>query len=147
MTAGYKSPQFLRAVVDTLLPGETAKPSGRAALPSGSAAGLDPATYAKVARSALEAIVDAAGGASAFVRAAEADRIAVLRDVERKLPVPFRTLLAPVLADYYESRAVIAAFGWRAEPPQPRGHPLPPADEETHRRLDRVRQRGKLWRG
>jgi hypothetical protein len=146
MTAAYKTPEFLRAVLDTLLPGESADPPVPAALPSGSAAGVDPATYAKAARPALEAILRAAGSTSAFAAASDADRIAMLRNVERELPGPFRTLLAPLLADYYESPAVIAAFGWRPDPPQPRGHTLPPADEATHRRLDRVRQRGKLWR-
>jgi hypothetical protein len=147
MTAAYRAPEFLRAVLDTLLPGETSGPPGRAALPAGSAAGVDLATYAKVGRPALEAILRAAGGASAFAAAAEPDRIAALRKAECQLPGPFRTLLAPLLADYYESPAVLAAFGWRADPPQPHGHPLPPADEATHRRLDLVRQRGKLWRG
>lgn len=136
------TPEFLRAVVDTLLPGE----QGQAPLPSGSAAGVDLGKHAETVRSVLEAIAHAAGGGPAFARASEATRVAVLRSVEQELPDAFRALVTPVLADYYESPAVLIAFGWRAEPPQPQGYTLPPTDEGTLQRLDRVKQRVNLWR-
>ncbi len=140
------TPEFLRAVVDTLLPGEQGAAPGTAALPSGSAAGVDLAKYAAAARPVLDAIARAAGGDAAFATASEVVRAAALRSVERELPDAFRALITPVLTDYYESAAVLIAFGWRAEPPQPRGHTLPPTDEPTRQRLDRVRRRAKLWR-
>ncbi len=140
------TPEFLRAVVDTLLPGEQGDALGTVALPSGSAAGVDLANYAASARPVLDAIARAAGGAAAFATASEVVRAAALRSVERGLPDEFRSLVTPVLADYYESAAVLIAFGWRAEPPQPRGHAVPSTDEATHQRLDRVRRRAKLWR-
>ncbi len=140
------TPEFLRAVVDTLLPGEQGDAPGSVARPSGSAAGVDLAKYAAAARPVLEAIAHAAGGAAAFAGASESVRAAALRSVEQELPEAFRALVTPVLADYYESPAVLIASGWRAEPPQPRGHALPPTDEVTHQRLDRVKRRAKLWR-
>lgn len=141
------TPEFLRAVVDTLLPGEQGDAPGSVALPSGSAAGVDLANYATAARPVLDAIAPTAGGAPAFANASEAVRAAALRTVEQSLPAAFRTLVTLVLADYYESTAVLVAFGWGTEPPQPRGHALPPTDEATHQRLDRVKRRAKLWRG
>jgi len=137
------TPEFLRAVVDTLLPGE----QGDAPLPSGTAAGVDLSKYAAAARPVLEAIAHAGGGAPAFAGAPETARVAILRTVEQELPDAFRALVTSVLADYYESPAALIAFGWRAEPPQPRGHVLPPTDEATHQRLDRVKRRARLWRG
>jgi hypothetical protein len=140
------TPEFLRAVVDTLLPGEQGDAPGTVTLPSGSAAGVDLANYAAAARPALDAIARAAGGAAAFATASEVVRAAALRSVERELPDAFKALVTPVLADYYESAAVLIAFGWRPEPPQPQGHALRPTDEATHQWLDRVRRRAKLWR-
>jgi hypothetical protein len=139
------SPEFLRAVVDTLLPGAEAQP-GRAPLPSGSEAGLDLALYPGALRRVLDATAAAMGGATAFAGAAEGERVAVLRVVERDHPAAFRALVTALLADYCESPAVLTAFGWRTAPPQPEGHLVPEADAETGRRLDRVRQRAPLWR-
>jgi hypothetical protein len=136
------TPEFLRAVVDTLLPGE----QGRAPLASGSIAGVDLSKYVAAARPVLEAIAQAAGGVAAFAEASEATRVAALRTVEQELPDAFRAFVTSLLADYYESAAVIIAFGWRDEPPQPQGHVLPLTDEVTHQRLDRVRRRAKMWR-
>jgi hypothetical protein len=42
---------------------------------------------------------------------------------------------------------VLSAFGWTIEPPQPHGHALAEIDAETHAALERVRRRGKIWRG
>jgi len=141
------TPEFLQAVLDTLLPAERAAVSGGAILPSGSAAGIDLASHRRTAKPILDAIARAADGASAFVNAAEPARVEILRTVDREMPDAFRALIAQLLADYCESPSVLAAFGWRADPPQPQGHPLPRIDAATEQRLERVRQRGKIWRG
>ncbi|MBV9521469.1 MAG: hypothetical protein JO010_01665 [Alphaproteobacteria bacterium] len=141
------SPEFLRAIIDTLLPGMGAPEArGGMHLPSGSEAGIDLARHAASARPILDAIAVAAGGAAAFAGASEAARAAILRRVERDRPDPFRAFVTLVLAEYYETPAVLTALGWRAAPPQPMGHPLPAMDAETERRLDRVRRRAPLWR-
>jgi len=136
----------MSAVVDTLLPGDRGVPP----LPTGTAAGVT----AKLERLAagrdralrdlvLQAIANAAQGENAFVRANDAGRIASVRRVEAEIPGPFRALVALVLQDYYESEIVLLAMGWRAEPPQPEGHLLPPFDEAM---LEPVKRRGRMWR-
>ena len=134
------TPAFLRAVADTLLPGEAAAPRGETPLPAASAAGVS--IDAVQHREVLQAIAARAGG-SEFAAACEADRVAVLRVVEREHPATFRALVISALADYWESASTLAALGWRAEPPQPRGHALPAFDQS---RLAKVRERGHLWR-
>lgn len=141
------TPGFLGAVVDTLLPGDDGTPP----LPSGTAAGV----AAKLAEhivagrdrarhdAVLQAIASAARGEEAFVRADAPGRIASVRQVEAEMRGPFQGLVALVLQDYYESEAVLLAMGWRAEPPQPQGHVLPPFDETL---LEPVRRRGGTWR-
>jgi hypothetical protein len=141
------TPEFLGAVVDTLLPGDDdPKP-----LPSGTAAGV----AAKLAEhlvadrdragheAVLQAIASAARGEDAFVRANAAGRIASVRRVEDEMRGHFQALLAVVLQDYYEMEAVLLAMGWRAEPPQPQGHVLQPFDEAL---LEPVKRRGPMWR-
>ena len=132
------TPAFLAAVIDTLLPGDDA-------LPSGTRAGLDPAAYAGAHRAVFDAIAAQAGGPEAFVHADESARTAILRTIERT-PDAFRALLTIVLSDYYEAPAVLAALGWRSEPPQPAGYSIPPIDSSETAGLERVRQRNKLWR-
>jgi hypothetical protein len=139
------SPEFLRVVLDTLLPG-TAVEQGRAPVPSGTEAGIDLARHAETARAVLDAIATAAGSAATFAGATEAERVAILRTVERGDPESFRLLVTALLVEYYETPAVLTAFGWRASPPQPQGHAVPEADAETERRLERVRQRAPAWR-
>ena len=63
-----------------------------------------------------------AGGEAAFAAAGEPDRVSVLKAAERDHPAAFRALVVSVLADYCESGATLAALGWLADPPQPRGH-------------------------
>ena len=133
------TPEFLAAVLDTLLPGDEA-------LPSATQAGLDPAAYAGSHHAAFDVIAAQAGGAEAFLRTDDDRRAAALRTVERIAPDAFRALLTAVLSDYYEAPAVLAPLGWRSEPPQPAGHAVPTIDEPTTQRLDRIRRRGKLWR-
>jgi hypothetical protein len=131
------TPEFLAAVIDTLLPGD-------AVLPSGTNAGvaLAAGTHAAV----LEAVLAQAGGLDAFTRAAAPARAAALQAVERTHPEAFRALLVAALSDYYESAPVLASLGWRTDPPQPTGHTVPTMDAPTWKHLERVRQRDRLWR-
>jgi len=133
------TPEFLAAVIDTLLPGEEA-------LPCGTRAGLDPAAYASAHRAAFDAVAAQAGSDERFARADESARTAILNAVERALPDAFRALLVAVLSDYYEAPPVLAALGWRIDPPQPSGHAMPKLDDPTTERLERVGRRAKLWR-
>jgi hypothetical protein len=138
---------FLRAVVDTLLPGDDGAPP----LPTGSAAGVVDAlsAYLAEARNAtemhgvLDAIARRAGGEPGFIAFDAAARTAAVRAVEAEMQGAFGRLVARALEEYYDSDPVIVAMGWRLEPPQPRGHALPPFDE---RLLDPVRGRARLWR-
>jgi hypothetical protein len=132
------TPEFLAAVIDTLLPGDDV-------LPSGTRAGLDPAVYVEPHRTVFDAIAACAGGAEIFV-ADERARATILRTVERAAPDAFRSLLTAVLSDYYEAAPVLAALGWPSRPPQPTGHVVSPPDALTAERLERVRNRGALWR-
>ena len=133
------TPAFLAAVIDTLLPGD-------GVLPSGTRAGLDPAIHAGPHRDVFDAIAAQAGSFERFIQADESVRSVALTVVERTLPDAFRALLVAVLSDYYEASAVLTALGWRTDPPQPAGHALPSLDGPTAERLERVRQRNKLWR-
>jgi len=98
-------------------------------------------------RALFEAIGAQAGSSEAFLRADENTRNMAVRAVERTAPDAFRAFLTAVLSDYYEAPAALTALGWRVDPPQPSGHCVPAIDEPTTQRLDRVRRRGKLWRG
>jgi len=133
------TPEFLAAVIDTLLPGDDA-------LPSGTRAGLDPAAYAASHRAVFNAIAAFAGGGEVFVGADEGARIAALQAVEHTARAAFRTLLTSVLSDYYEAAPVLAVLGWPSRPPQPTGHSVSPPDALTAEQLERVRNRGTLWR-
>jgi len=133
------TPEFLTAVIDTLLPGDEA-------LQSATRAGLDPAVYARAHRTVFDAIAGQAGSNELFARADESARNAILKAVERALPDAFRALLVAVLSDYYEAPPVLAALGWRIDPPQPSGHAMPRLDGPTTERLERVGRRAKLWR-
>jgi hypothetical protein len=133
------TPEFLAAVIDMLLPGDDA-------LPSGTRAGLDPAAFVEPHRAVFDAIAAEVGGPAVFARTDECTRNAAVRAVERAAPDAFRTLLTAVLANYYEAPAVLAALGWRGEPPQPTGHRVAPFDNSGAERLERVRRRSKLWR-
>ena len=134
------SAAFLDAVLAALLPGEGIR------LPGGAAAGIDLLAYDGAA-SVLDLIAAAAGGEAAFLAALPAARHAALAAAEARSPEQFRRLLQPILADYLETPAVLAAFGGAATPPQPGGRPLAEMDSETRAALERVRARGRLWRG
>jgi hypothetical protein len=141
------TPAFLAAVIDTLLPDEQTAPAESAALPAGSMVGLDLDVYANAHRRVLGAIVAEAGGDELFLHADEATRATILRAVERAAPDAFRALLVTVLSDYYETPAVLAALGWRMDPPQPTGHAVPTPQDLAAGRLAFAQRRGKLWRG
>jgi len=132
---------FLEAVLDTILPSGAGM-----GLPSGSAAGLELGRQDAAASPVLRIVLAAAGGEESFLSASAEVRRATLEAAERQAPEAFRALLAVLLPDYYESEAVLNAFGWRAEPPQPQGHHVATMDEATGKALERVRRRGKIWR-
>ena len=137
---------FHEAVLDALLPGEEAPPSGRTALPSGRAVGIDLA-HSEAARPVLELIAAASGGEEAFLAAEPEQRRAAITAAEARMPDIFRRLLALILADYCETAEVLAAFGGATEPPQPGGQALPEMDAAAASALEKVRRRAKLWRG
>jgi hypothetical protein len=141
------TPAFVAAVADTLLPGDAGGSDGHPPLPPASRAAIDLAGIAKVHGAVFDAIARQAGTADAFSFAAEPARIAAVQSVERAMPEAFRALLAALLADYYESASVLAAMGWRSDPPQPSGHVMPEHGDAAVQRLDRVQARRKLWRG
>lgn len=123
------SPTLL-ALLDALLPGDPP-------LPPFSQAGIDPSQLTHTAHSILGAID---GMVFQINAAAEVQRVAQIR------PDEFRVLLNQALAAYYQAPSVQAALGWRSEPPQPAGHRLSTGDESAWQLLDKVRQRGRLWR-
>jgi hypothetical protein len=136
-------PEFLSAVVDTLLPGG----SDTSPLPSGTAAGVTEKLAQRLVGAAreviLEAIASAAGGEDAFLRLSSDDRATTLGRVEAEMRGSFQAFVTLLLQDYYEAEIVLLAMGWRAEPPQPRGHLLPEFDEAL---LAPVKRRGRMWR-
>ena len=141
------TPEFLRAVLDTLIPGETVPgESDLPALPSGSAAGVNAASHASAHHDVLRAIAARAGGEDVFATADEAARVQTLKSIEREQPDEFRALVTALLLDYYESAPVLAAMGWRPDPPQPKGHRLIEFDAAQSATLTRVREKAKLWR-
>ncbi|HNB25381.1 MAG TPA: hypothetical protein PLR41_00340 [Alphaproteobacteria bacterium] len=134
------SDALLTAVLDTLLPGDDGV-AGPAPLPPASRLIPDLAPL----QSAAQALLDQLAAAK-FLAADQAARADMLRALERSAPEEFRRFLDRVLAAYYQDPAVLAAFGWRDEPPMPRGHALAGEDAATLLLLDRVRARGPIWR-
>jgi hypothetical protein len=128
-----------RAILETLLP-------GGAGLPAADEAGIDLDKHAELAAPIAAAIMTKAGGEQAIIAGDETQRIAWLQSAQRELPDAFASLLAALLPDYYESPAVLQAFGWPARPPQPLGHSIATMDAATGARLEKVRLRRKLWR-
>ena len=142
---------FLRSVVDTLLPGLPAT-DRFSALPAASQLGIHDrlndhlrshSEAAQLTR-VLEAIVEQAGGPGRFTEDGETAAVETLGAVETANTTDFLALLFVVSADYYESGEVLEAFGWRATPPQPLGYELAPFDEDL---LATVKARPRtLWR-
>jgi len=133
--------EVLEAFLDVILP-----PESGMGLPSGTAAGLDIARHGAAAEPVLRIVLAAAGGEAAFLAAPAEARRAAVEAAERQAPEAFRAILSLLLPDYYESAAVLRAYGWRVEPPQPQGHGVAAMDEATGRALERVRRRPKIWR-
>lgn len=133
------TPEFLAAVIDTLLPGDGILPSGTQVPPAHSA-------YARDHRAVFDAISGQAGRCELFVRADEGTRAAILKSVESAMTDAFSALLVSVLSDYYQAVPVLSALKWRSDPPQPPGHAVPKLDDPTAERLDRVRRRSPFWR-
>lgn len=136
---------FLDAVIDTLLPGEPdSAPAPR--LPAATGAGLAGRTYGEGHAPVLTAIQQEAVSDRAFVTAPAAERQRILATVEKRAFEPFRALALAVSSDYHDQPAVLHAYGWRGDPPQPHGHHIAPADEATAARLARVVARGPIFR-
>ena len=141
------TPAFIAAVLDTLLPGEVSPPAGERALPPASRTGIDAAALAGAHPEAFPFIAEAAGGEAAFVAASPALRGRTLTEVEQgPHATAFKAMVADVLQDYYATESVLDAMGWRRGPPQPLGHRVPATDDATWQRLERVKQRDRLWR-
>ena len=128
---------LLMAVLDTLLPGD----GGAAPLLPASRVVLDLASLQLLAQPLLDRL-----NAPEFQAADEIARTDMLRALERSVPTEFRRFLDRVLAAYYQDPAVLAAFGWRDEPPMPRGHALAGEDAAALNLLANVRARGPIWR-
>lgn len=131
--------RLAHAIVDALLPGDE-----DAHLPAASEVGVNEALSAALAapeglghHRVVSAVARELGGAREFLHATPDQRTSALRAVERDLPAEFRALVVFALEIYYQSDAVLRAMGWRAEPPQPLGHPLEALDRSL---LDPVRR-------
>lgn len=143
-------PQFLAAVVDTLLPGLPAT-DAHSLLPAATAVGVDRqlATHLRDHphrerfADRLQALADLAGGEQNFVAADPAGRTALLQKLEALDTPAFYAFLLIITADYYQNPVVIQAMGWPVAPPQLHGYPLPAFDEAL---LAPVKTRAPLWR-
>ena len=138
--------RLMAAITDTVLPREMNVPDGKLALPCGSEVPIRLAELHLRHSSVIAAIAHMAGGGAAFVEAPENLRIGIIEAVERQQAVEFRALLVEMLEAYYGAPEVLAAMGWRSEPPQPAGHAVEPSSQATLALLEAVRLRGPIWR-
>jgi hypothetical protein len=136
---------LLAALIEVLLPQETAPPAGHARLPAGRTVLGDLSRYEDAAVPVLELIRQAPGGEGSFLTAPPQSRRATVAAISAQSP-EFRRLLQMILADYCEAPQVLAAFGESAAPPQPAGRSVPEMDNATRVALERVRARGRHWR-
>ena len=144
------SPQFLAAVVDTLLPGLPATATHRP-LPTATAIGVDQqlATHLRDhphrerLATWLQALTAVADGQQNFIAADPTTQTVLIQRLEATNASAFYAFLLVVTADYYQNAAVIGAMGWPVEPPQPQGYPLPAFAETL---LAPVKTRPPLWR-
>jgi hypothetical protein len=135
------APEFLAALVDTLVPGGAL--SNGVTAPPASAIDVDWMNLESRHPAILASIAAAGGGRGAFIASDERARTRLLENLQTAHPEAFTALVATVLVLYYEDPAVLAAFGWSPDPPQPHGHTLPRFDEKL---LAPVKARGQLWR-
>ncbi len=87
--------------------------------------------------------IDFAGGDQGFVALTTEEQDALLRAVEASHPTFFDLLVEHIYRGYYALPIVQRALGLSGEPPQPRGHYLPPFDPAL---LAVQRQRAPFWR-
>jgi hypothetical protein len=137
------TPEFLAAVVATLLPGAGADARR---LPPASQAGVTLEGRTERFLPVLRCVVELSGGAAGFVQASQEARVAILEAVESATGSQFRRLVIELLQDYCESEAALVAMGSPTDPPQPRGRDVAPTDEATLELLATVRRRGPIWR-
>jgi hypothetical protein len=146
MNGPHMSDSFLSAVMDAILPGESERADSAAPLPRAAEAGVTLNRNDPRHDLLLRLIARQAGDEAGFVAASPAERAAILQAVERESFDPFRALVSSLLQDYYETPGVLAVLGWRSGGAQPQGHDVAEADEETSRRLEKVRARAPFWR-
>ena len=125
---------MLKAVADTLLPGDAA------GLPKGS----DIAAVIEALREGAEPILPLLP--PDFPSRDAGARGALLKDAERKTFQPFRDMVLAALKAYYEDLRVLSSMGANPAPPQPQGMSLDPMADDLKPALDKVRARGPLWR-
>ena len=128
----------LVAMLDTLLPGGDG-------FPSASAAGVpewlsDEPRFAPVLSELLELLPEGFEDQGPDVRAE------LLAEVEAAAPGQFNDAVVAAYSGYYTRAAVLdavgTACGYRAGPPQPGGHHLPPFDEAI---LEVPKSRRQSW--
>src|SRR5215475_9680174 len=102
--------------------------------------GLRPLLEQGLARLDAEA---ASRGARGFTALAPDARCALFDELEASLPAFAPTVFFVAMTGYYREPRVLAALGLEARPPFPKGHAV---DESDFGLLERVRQRGKLYR-
>ena len=87
--------------------------------------------------------IDHSGGERDFVDHSPEEQDAILQAVEASHPAFFDLLVEHTYRGYYALPVVQRALGLSGEPPQPRGHQLPPFDPAL---LAVQRQRAPFWR-
>jgi hypothetical protein len=144
---GVNNPAFLRALVDTLLPGGAS--AHGVTLPAASELEIDRQLadclgdhHAEIVK-AVECIAAQAGGEGAFLCTDPSSRASAIATAQTQQPAAVANLISQCLTAYYEHPHVIEAFGWTSAPPQPAGHALAPFDVDL---LAPVRARGHIWR-
>jgi hypothetical protein len=87
--------------------------------------------------------IDRSGDEPGFAARSDDEQDALLRAVESAHPVFFDLLVEHTYRGYYALPIVQRELGLSGEPPQPRGHQLPPFDPAL---LTIQRQRAPFWR-
>ena len=144
---GVNNPAFLRALVDTLLPGGDV--AHGVTLPAASELDIHLRLeswlgdqHPEIVK-AVALIATHGGDEAAFASADIATRASVISAAQKEQSAVFAILISQCLTAYYEHPHVIEAFGWTSAPPQPAGHALAPFDVDL---LAPVRARGHIWR-
>ncbi len=118
------NPEALAAVLDTMLPGDDVFPSASAV--DLAAEMIEHPVFAIPTQAALALLPEGLHAADA------AARIAAIAALEAHHPAVFAPFITAVYSVYYAAaptlRAVEAATGYAARPPQPEGYALKPFD-------------------